>query len=163
MAEPTGTKFFATMLRERSARELGDVAMFPVSRTGGRTWNYYAGQLDISVGDRIVTFWVRSPGTPFDIVPLRTNDPARLGCWFSIGDDFLARPASWQDMAKLLLLQVELQAPERAMSAMDEYLELCLSVGARVVSRGEPEATPLGAKVCAAAYLWPAAPADSGL
>ena len=89
-----------------SAAPLADTLMFPVLGDGRRQWNSYSLTADVGWRGSSQRFYLRSPGTPFDIVPLRPKDPNRHGLWYSIGPAFTA-DGSGIATGDLLLLQAE--------------------------------------------------------
>jgi hypothetical protein len=73
------------LLRAHGIQRLPAVFMFPVAEHGQRQWCRYPFVTDVAWRNRSKPFYVRSPGTPFEIVPLRPKDPARAGSWYSLG------------------------------------------------------------------------------
>jgi hypothetical protein len=91
-------------LRERGARKLADVFMFPVLDSGRRQWCRYGAVTRVRWRESEQDFYLRGGAVPFDIVPVRPTDPGRAGCWYSLGPG-LGDSGELSDC--LLLLQVE--------------------------------------------------------
>ena len=75
----------AQRLRAAGTQRLPAVFMFPVGTNGARQWCRYPAIMQVSWRERSKPFYIRSPAVPFDILPLRPKDPARIGSWYSLG------------------------------------------------------------------------------
>ncbi|MFJ2707695.1 hypothetical protein ACIO3R_31460 [Streptomyces sp. NPDC087428] len=91
------------LLEREGVRRLPDVFAFPRIEHR-RQWAHYPATRVVGWRQTTQTFYFRALDVPFDVVPLRPNDPLRKGSWCSIGPALGADGTVQRDV---LLMQTE--------------------------------------------------------
>jgi len=117
-------------LRQLGGQQLADVFMFPVLDSGRRQWCRYGEVSRVRWRDQEQDFFLRGGRLPFDIVPLRPTDPARAGCWYSLGPGL----ADDEQLVDDLLL-IQLEGPGAEVTKRGAAVRAAVSAGMRVLEQ----------------------------